>query len=466
MDHIPLLDEVTHVVVHRGSRGDGFLHGAAVVHHAGTWYASWGSSPVDENSLLERECGRRGDVRGGARRWGPVEVIGPNLDGAEARSHGVFHVQDGVLWSLVPRFGRPRDAADAASTFPGLVTDAFRLDPDSGRWELHAEAVAHDFWPMDAPTRLPDGRWIMGGLSGRQNAVVATSGRAPLAWERVEIPRPAGCDMQFAETSVLVWPGTGDCSAIIRYRAGSLPGLPEQVALVSTSSDAGRTWAPLAASNLPLTASKPYAGHLPPARRSWSATSGPTATPWCWRSPRPASAPSAACGASATAPAPPCGCRGGPSRRSGPTPTPTSTTAASTWSTPSARKTAASPSSRCTPSPTRKTRGGATPRRVVRGRARLRLGCGDRFWGVDGPVQARAVCAEIEWTAWPAHHPCYQRVLAAIHKQYRECQLLPIRPEERPIIAVEHQRIGLVHRIVDHLPRAQDVATNHGWEMI
>ena len=262
VDRIPLLDEVTHVVVHRGSQEDGFLHGAAIVHHAGTWYASWGSSPVDENSLLERECGRRGAAGDGARRWGPAEVIGPNLDGAEARSHGVFHVQDGVLWSLVPRFGRPRDAADAASTFPGLVTDAFRLDPDRGRWELYAEAVAHDFWPMDAPTRLPDGRWIMGGLSGRQNAVVATSKQAPLAWERTEIPRPAGCDMQFAETSVLVWPGTGDCTAIIRFRAGSLPGLREQVALVSTSSDAGRTWTPLAASNVPLTASKPYAGHL------------------------------------------------------------------------------------------------------------------------------------------------------------------------------------------------------------
>ena len=230
MNRIPLLDEVTHVVVHRGSQGDGFLHGAAIVQHAGTWYASWGSSPVDENSLLERECGRRARGLDGARRWGPVEVIGPNLDGAEARSHGVFHVQDGILWSLVPRFGRPRDAADEASTVPRLVTDAFRLDPDSGRWELYAEAVAHDFWPMDAPTRLPDGRWIMGGLSGRQNAVVATSARAPLAWERTEIPRPAGCDMQFAETSVLVWPQGADCTAVTRYRAGSLPGLPDQLA--------------------------------------------------------------------------------------------------------------------------------------------------------------------------------------------------------------------------------------------
>ena len=262
VSRIPLLDEVTHVVVHRGSEGDGFLHGAAIVHHAGTWYTSWGSSPVDENSLLERECGRRGHARDGARRWGRAEMIGPNLGGEEARSHGVFHVQDGVLWSLVPRFGRPRDDADAASTFPGLVTDAFRLAPDTGRWELHGEAVARGFWPMDAPTRLPGGRWIMGGLTGRQNAVVATSDRAPLEWECTEIPRPAGCDMQFAETGVLVWPHTGDCTAIIRYRAGSLPGLPEQVALVSTSSDGGRTWTPVAASNLPMTASKPYAGHL------------------------------------------------------------------------------------------------------------------------------------------------------------------------------------------------------------
>ena len=316
VSRIPLLDEVTHVVVHRGAAGDGFLHGAAIVHHGGTWHVSWGSSPVDENSLLERECGRRGAARDGARRWGPVEVIGPNLGGREARSHGVFHVQDGELWSLVPRFGRPRDAADAGSTFPGLVTDAFRLDPGSGRWELAAEAVVHDFWPMDAPTRLPDGRWIMGGLTGRQNPVVATSAEAPLAWERAEIPRPAGYDMRFAETSVLAWPVGGEsassardrdedrdrytgiarrtgspdrfarpprgaagyrsessgaagrsarsdqCTAIVRYSAGSLPGIAEQVALVSDSADGGRTWSPLAASNLPMTASKPYAGHL------------------------------------------------------------------------------------------------------------------------------------------------------------------------------------------------------------
>ena len=103
---IPLLDEVTHVVVHRGAARDGFLHGAAIVHHQGAWYTSWGSSPVDENSLLERECGRRGAAGDGARRWGPVEVIGPNRGGREARSHGVFHVQDGELFSLVPRFGR------------------------------------------------------------------------------------------------------------------------------------------------------------------------------------------------------------------------------------------------------------------------------------------------------------------------------------------------------------------------
>ena len=30
----------------------------------------------------------------------------------------------------------------------------------------------------------------------------------------------------------------------------------------SNSADGGRTWTPLAASNLPMTASKPYAGHL------------------------------------------------------------------------------------------------------------------------------------------------------------------------------------------------------------
>ena len=263
---IPLLDEVTHVVVHRGAARDGFLHGAAIVHHQGAWYTSWGSSPVDENSLLERECGRRGAAGDGARRWGPVEVIGPNRGGREARSHGVFHVQDGELFSLVPRFGRPRDdaaaAAERASTFPGLVTDAFRLAADSGQWERYAEAVAGNFWPMDAPARLPGGRWIMGGLTGRQNPVVATTDRAPLAWKCTELPRPAACAMRFAETSVLAWPDSGDCTAIVRYSAGSLPGLAEQVALVSNSADGGRTWTPLAASNLPMTASKPYAGHL------------------------------------------------------------------------------------------------------------------------------------------------------------------------------------------------------------
>ena len=88
------------------------------------------------------------------------------------------------------------------------------------------------------------------------------AGDHALAWKCTELPRPAGCDMRFAETSVLAWPDSGDCTAIVRYSAGSLPGLAEQVALVSNSADGGRTWTPLAASNLPMTASKPYAGHL------------------------------------------------------------------------------------------------------------------------------------------------------------------------------------------------------------
>ena len=48
----------------------------------------------------------------------------------------------------------------------------------------------------------------------------------------------------------------------MRYSAGNLPGIAAQVALVSDSADGGRTWTPLAASNLPMTASKPYAGQL------------------------------------------------------------------------------------------------------------------------------------------------------------------------------------------------------------
>ena len=252
LEEIPLLDAVTHVMAHRATMGEyQFLHGAAIIHYKGALFASWANSLVEENSASEVQRARRS--RDGGFTWSDVEVIAPGFDGRQRHSHGVFAVHQGQLWAFAARFG-----IGEGKTFPGLQAEAFVLDETANVWRSRGLAV-QDCWPYDEPKRMGDGNYITGGQDKDQFPVVAISRGDDFArWDSVKIPVPPGMPISFAETTTL--PDGQHVLAIIRP-AG------QKLAVVSESSDCGRTWATARYSNFPMASSKPYACELSTGQR-------------------------------------------------------------------------------------------------------------------------------------------------------------------------------------------------------
>ena len=109
---------------------------------------------------------------------------------------------------------------------------------------------------MNQPVKMENGNWIMPGFIVEQNypaAVAISHGDDLKSWTVKVISCNADVGRMWGESSILV---DGErVTNIARYGA-------EPLALVSTSSDYGRTWSPSTVSNLPMAASKPCSGIL------------------------------------------------------------------------------------------------------------------------------------------------------------------------------------------------------------
>lgn len=251
---IPWLDVVTHVRVHAAVEGEyQFLHGASIVEHEGTLFASWANSPVDENSADEVvRCRRSTD---GGLTWSEPEVIAPGFpDSPERHSHAPFLSHRGRLWAFVARWG-----VGPGKRFAGLKTEAFALDEQTDRW-VSRGIVGHDVWPCVEPLRMADGNWITAGpdKDARRPGMMISHGGNLMEWDTVRIPNPKGIPISFAETTVIL--DGQHLLAIIRPRS------PRR-ALVAESRDLGRTWSPCRVSNYPMSDAKPYAGVLSTGQR-------------------------------------------------------------------------------------------------------------------------------------------------------------------------------------------------------
>ena len=108
---------------------------------------------------------------------------------------------------------------------------------------------------------MEDGNWMMAGFQvggpygdkGNPAAVAISRGDNLLEWEVITVPEPEASRM-WGESAVIVEGATLTC---IARNHGTNP-----IAMVSESTDYGRTWPTMRASNLPMVASKPYAGTL------------------------------------------------------------------------------------------------------------------------------------------------------------------------------------------------------------
>ena len=244
---IPFVDGVEHQTIHRAdAAGYRFLHGAAIVHHEGVFYANWANSPTNENGPHETLQGRRSSD--GGRTWSELEVIGPGFEGEDRHSHGVLFVHNNEVWTICSRFG----VGTPGKRFPGLKAEAFVLNRSTNRWQSRG-IVMENCWPYDQPVQMGNGNFITGGQDRNGHPVVAVShGNDLTKWDSHLIPFQPELKPSFAETTV--WAEGDNVLAIIRGGEG--------VAWVSKSRDGGKNWSIAAPSNFPMPRAKAYLGRL------------------------------------------------------------------------------------------------------------------------------------------------------------------------------------------------------------
>ncbi|MCB9782707.1 MAG: exo-alpha-sialidase [Candidatus Omnitrophica bacterium] len=254
-DEITQLDGVRHEVIkERDPDRDGYswLHGVALAWWGDRLYASFGLNKGKENTVTE-EFGIVWSEDDG-ETWSEVVVLDPGTEQA-AVSHGVFLAAEDALWAFQGAF---------EGTRKNVCMRAYRLAPNSKEWESLGVVARDHFWPMAEPVLMDNGEWILagfqvGGPNGESGnpAAVAIS-RNLLDWVVVTIPAPEGSRM-WGESAVIVDGATVTC--IARSHRDT------PVALVSVSTDYGHTWPAVTESNLPMVASKPYAGILSTGQR-------------------------------------------------------------------------------------------------------------------------------------------------------------------------------------------------------
>lgn len=252
----PFVQGVEYVVVkQREPEVDGYnwLHGAAVCRHRDKLYATFGHNRGSENTATEVARGRMS--ADGGKTWGPVFAIDDGDTANPAVSHGVLLSHGGELWAFHGAFH---------DRMQKLHTVAFVLNQASGVWQPRGIAAEDGFWPLQEPLKMNDGNWIMAGISVANGyggaddpaAVAISRGDDFTKWDVVKIRKPEGLEM-WGESTVIV-----DGAEVLNIARWGEP-----FALAALSKDFGRTWTEIRESNLPMAASKPYAGMLSTCQR-------------------------------------------------------------------------------------------------------------------------------------------------------------------------------------------------------
>ncbi len=242
-DEMRDLDYVTHISVIRARRGEyHYLHEPSLAWHKDRLYVCWANHPTHEVNVRDELVRSRYTDDGGHTWSEPVIWAAPPQNGSESYNHTVLTSQLGHLWGFFARW---------ENELPS--TEVFVLDEDSGAM-VSLKVTIPGFVPFQAPFRMKDGNWIMGGEAHWYEAAVAISdGDNFRRWRMVQIPRPETVKLMFPETMLM---DQGDrIVAICRPRdAGTAP--------VAVSRDCGRSWTLLEPSNFPLCSTQTYCGKL------------------------------------------------------------------------------------------------------------------------------------------------------------------------------------------------------------
>ncbi len=244
-EHMRDLDVVTHVMVERAQRGGyHYLHESSLAFHKGALYCCWANHAVAETNFQDERVRGRRSIDGGLT-WGPVEdwILPGGDSGSESYNHPVMCEFEGALWAFVARWEKEKPS-----------TEVFLMDEITGEWRSTGRVI-EGFVAFQAPMKMRDGNWIIGGENHWSEAAVMISrGSDFLDWRMVMIPRPEGLVLQYPEVALM---DRGDSIlAVCR------PLKSDKSAPMAESFDCGKTWTPLRFSNFPLGPSQPCAGKL------------------------------------------------------------------------------------------------------------------------------------------------------------------------------------------------------------
>ena len=245
-------------LVHRaGKDAYAFLHDPAIVAHRDLLLAAWYNCPSRE---IEDESLIRGRLsRDGGRTWGPVETLA-----SDTEDRGLFYVpavfcshQETLYAFVTVMTGHDRP----------LYCEAFLVEMDQTSSHLHSTSlgsVIDCFLVNHPPERMDDGNFIMAGRMAQRPGEIPTIPAVALSqgadltipWRTVPLlPQgilPGGAPLPYPETTLLVQGHR--VQALVRNDYGN--------ALLFESPDCGRTWGPPLKHNLPIGASKLFAGTL------------------------------------------------------------------------------------------------------------------------------------------------------------------------------------------------------------
>ena len=93
-----------------------------------------------------------------------------------------------------------------------IHTRAYTLDEKTGEWEKHGVVIRNGFWPMNQPVKMPNGNWIMPGISAGPYsndrvfpaAVAISHGDDFTKWDFVKIPVTEGIERMWGESAIFV----------------------------------------------------------------------------------------------------------------------------------------------------------------------------------------------------------------------------------------------------------------------
>lgn len=231
-----------------------FLHGLAIARYHGQWIVSFGHNKGPENTGSEEA---QSMFSKNGKRWDKLTNI-DNPEGDLAVSHGVFFERGDTLWAFMGAFH---------GTLANTHMRAYIWQRDSRQWKKMGVVAEAGFWPLQEPVLMDNGHWIMAGASlgsGNPPAVAICKDGNFTRWEVKRVPSKTNV---WGESSVIA---DGSRILLISRSAGNTPrfeGYRHPLAWVSFSDDYGETWSILQPSNLPMAASKPYAGVLSTGQR-------------------------------------------------------------------------------------------------------------------------------------------------------------------------------------------------------